>query len=560
MSDKKMKQIDADLVEIDQDAENAKYEEQHKAKQPIINEPKLPADMIANIEKLKALQEKPKPITSMAELFQSLKTIGYNWREENKEEKRKKDGTVKTIIHRVPVRTATNFLKEQVVFATIGENSRDLDKAPLTYYDLDKGIYIKSERQIERMINAIDDQISKRGRNEVIGWLTLESKQARPEKNPYLVPVGNGVVDTKNNKLLPFSPNFIFTSKVATNYNPDAAEPNFNGWTFSHWVDEIANGNREKTTLIWQMIASVVQNRRTSNVFFALVDDGKGGTGKSTFEQLLMNLVGEDNYASLKMVEFDQQFLLAQAYGATLIIGDDNEPKGFIEDGSTLKSVVTNEPVLINPKGLTPFTARFYCTIVQSMNGIPRFKDTSSGLYRRFRMIKFNHHYDETKENKRIKHEYVANPRLLEWILKTALTVNIDEIIDTEESMTIVHETKLDNDPVLYFYENYIPELKSTRIPVKFLFSYFMSAMDAENNHQQMKQNTFTKQIKILFERDGWAYSLKNLAPLEYFNEEDRNLIIDSNKATGTSYGYLADIDRNKTQPLFFKTTDKPTK
>ena len=431
------KQIDADLVEIDQDAENAKYEEQHKAKRPIINEPKLPADMIASMEKLKALQEKPKPITSMAELFQNLKTIGYNWREENKEEKRKKDGTVKTIIHRVPVRTATNFLKEQVVFATIGENSRDLDKAPLTYYDLDKGIYIKSERQIERMINAIDDQISKRGRNEVIGWLTLESKQARPEKNPYLVPVGNGVVDTKNNKLLPFSPNFIFTSKVATNYNPDAAEPNFNGWTFSHWVDEIANGNREKTTLIWQMIASVVQNRRTSNVFFALVDDGKGGTGKSTFEQLLMNLVGEDNYASLKMVEFDQQFLLAQAYGATLIIGDDNEPKGFIEDGSTLKSVVTNEPVLINPKGLTPFTARFYCTIVQSMNGIPRFKDTSGGLYRRFRMIKFNHHYDETKENKRIKHEYVANPRLLEWILKTALTVNIDEIIDTEESMTM---------------------------------------------------------------------------------------------------------------------------
>ena len=33
-----MEQINADLVEIDQDAENAKYEEQHKAKQPLINE------------------------------------------------------------------------------------------------------------------------------------------------------------------------------------------------------------------------------------------------------------------------------------------------------------------------------------------------------------------------------------------------------------------------------------------------------------------------------------------------------------------------------------------
>lgn len=58
MSDKKMEQINADLVEIDQDAENAKYEEQHKTKQPLINEPKLPADMIGDIKKLKALKEK----------------------------------------------------------------------------------------------------------------------------------------------------------------------------------------------------------------------------------------------------------------------------------------------------------------------------------------------------------------------------------------------------------------------------------------------------------------------------------------------------------------------
>lgn len=497
--------------------------------------------------------------TNMADLFHNLKSLGENWREEHIEEKNQKDGTVRTIIHRVPPRTAANFLKEQATFAIIGENSRDLDKAPLTYYDLDKGIYIKSDRAIERMINAVDNEISRRGRNEIIGWLTLESKQARPEKNPYLVPVGNGVVNTKNNKLLPFSPSFIFTGKVATNYNPDAAEPSFNGWTFSHWVDEIADGNREKTTLIWQMIASVVQNRRTSNVFFGLVDGGDGRTGKSTFEQLLINLVGEDNSAALMMDQFSNDFLLAQAYGATLIIGDDNEPKGYIENSSNLKSVVTNESVLVNPKGLTPFTARFYCTIIQSMNGVPRFKDTSGGLYRRFRMIKFNHKYDETKENRRIKHEYIYNPRLLEWILKTALTVNIDTIINTEENKSIVHEVRLDNDPVLSFYENYVPQLKSTRIPVKFLFNYFMSAMDAENNHQQMKQNTFTKQIRPLFKKDGWTYSLKNLAPLAYFDADDKNLIIDNNRGTGVAYGYLADIDPSKTQPLFYKT-DKTIK
>lgn len=300
------------------------------------------------------------------------------------------------------------------------------------------------------------------------------------------------------------------------------------------------------------MIACAVRPNCTSNVMFLMVDShGQGRTGKSTLEQLLENLVGDGNFASLKLNEFDVDFLLAQAFGHGLIIGDDNAPKEFVKDGSRLKSIITNDIVMVNPKNIQPFTTRFYCTVVQSMNGMPRFSDTTGGLYRRFRIIQFNKQYEDTPANRKIKNEYINDPQLLQWILKQALTINIDTIIETKESQELVHETQLDNDPVVYFVENYFDEFQSTRLPVKFLFQFFLAAMEAENNPQALKQNTFTKRLQPILEAKGWHYFRNTLTPGNQFKEDDLNLINQFDKGIGTARGYLAEVESNKKQPLF---------
>src|SRR5699024_10743163 len=120
----------------------------------------------------------------------------------------------------------------------------------------------------------------------------------------------------------------------------------------------------------------------------------------------------------------------------------------YIDDGSTLKSVVTNELVLINPKGTPPFSAKFNTTVVQSMNAFPRFRDTTGGLYRRFRLIKFNHQYPDTPAGRKIKDEYIYNEELLQWLLKKALTIDTSTIIDTKESKEMVTDIQLESDIV----------------------------------------------------------------------------------------------------------------
>lgn len=473
-------------------------------------------------------QAQAKAAKSLNGLISILKERGENWRNDHKETQ-KKNGQEVEIIHRVPARLIANILEKVVKFAVIGDNEKDIDTAPLTFYNPTTGLYTRSERLINNLILSVDNTTNKRSRSDIREWLRIEAPARSIEKNINLVPVGNGIYNKDTKELMQFNPKYVFTSKVATNYSKEnIQEPNFNGWNFTKWLDELADGSQEKRTLLWQLVASVIQNKRTSNVLFCLIDNGQGRTGKSTFEQLLMNLVGKGNYTALKLEEFDHPFLLAQAYGASLIIGDDNDPRGYIDNGSTLKSIATNELVLINPKGQQPFSAKFYCTIVQSMNGFPRFKDTTGGLYRRFRLIKFNHQYPDTASGRLVKDRYIKDEQLLRWILKKALTINIDTITNTAESQAAVDELQLENDTVLSFTQEVVPDLKSSRMPIDLLFTLFRKYTDDKNSAANMKQATFTRRIKPLMKQAGWTY--KKARPGAYMVDKDIEPLIGNSR------------------------------
>lgn len=97
------------------------------------------------------------------------------------------------------------------------------------------------------MILAVDNTTNKRFRAEIQSWLNIEAPSRKREKDINLIPVGNGVYNKITNKLLPYSPSMVFTSKVATNYNnEEISEPSFNGWKFSEWIKELSDGNKEK--------------------------------------------------------------------------------------------------------------------------------------------------------------------------------------------------------------------------------------------------------------------------------------------------------------------------
>lgn len=496
-------------------------------------------------------KQKEKPIT-MNQLFSILKEQGQNWRDEHV--KVLKNGEER--IQHVPPRTIADILKRYVIFAVIGKKEKDFEKANLAYYDLDDGIYKYNVTNIQKLIIAVERSTSIKQRRETMEYLRLEAQRKRPSDDSNLIIVGNGVFNKKTKKLEPYNPRYIFTSKISTNYNPDAQEPDFKGWSLSEWFEDIAENDKDKEKLLWQSLACSINPNLTPDVAIFLVDNGQGRTGKSTFERLLENLVGIDNHAPLKLKEFEEDFKLANAQGVKLIIGDDNNPNDYNKTSENFKRVATGETVLINPKGQPPFSTQFNCFIVQSMNGLPRFKDDSDALLRRIKIIKFNHQYNDKTANKDIKEKYIKDKRLLEWILSKVIVMDFDFMTDTEESRQEIKELKIANDPVAYYVNEYVDDIKSARVPTMYHFKLFQATSDYENNPQKMKQSTFTRRLKPLLEAKGYTYSKNNLAPLTYWNIDDEKLL----EKYDINYKYRFKVDIQKKQPLFEKPQDDQNK
>lgn len=494
-----------------------------------------------NVVNLNQLQTR-KAVT-MEQLKKQLADMGEQWRNEHAK-LNEKTGEIK--VSPVPPRNVADILKKVCVFILIEEDNPEL--APLAVYDLDNGIYQKGERFINRLSMAVERTLNAPQCITIRHYLTVESDERNRTKDKNLIVVNNGIYNRKTKRLEPFSEKHVFVNKVATNYIKNAEEPQFKDWNFSQWVNELADGDESKEKLLWQLFAVAINSNYTSEIAVFFLSE-QGRTGKSTFQQLLINLVGKQNAASLKIKEFESDFKLASAYGKSLIVGDDNNPKDFNETSESFKSVTTGDSVLLNPKGKEPFSTVLTPFIVQSMNGLPWFKDITDGLQRRLRIILFNHSYKGSKNNRAIKESYIHNKKLLEFILFKAIQMEFEEVEDTEESKLAIYELVLENNAVISFFEGPFQELESERLPMKFLFKLFQASSDYDNQPTQMKQRTFTKELKSVAERHGWQYQPKNLAPLHYFLPEDGEKL----KKLDIHYRYNAEINVSQKQPLLEK-------
>ena len=390
---------------------------------------------------------------SLTYLKSILKNDGRERRQLLKDKSDKKD---KNII--LSMRTVTNILEDHIIWAVLGNDKEDWHKSALYFYNPESGIYEKNTLLIEELINIVEPQITERNIKEVKSKLRIESKRLFLTNDPNLYALGNGIFDAKKHKLLAYSPKYVFTSKIAVNYNPDAQEPRFDNWSFSKWINEdIAENKEDKIKLIWQTFKAVINSNYSYHSSVFLLDNANGSAGKGTFEQLLQNIAGKNNYASIKLNQFEKDAVLATIVNKPLVIGDDNDPKKPIDSSENFKSAATGDAIVINDKFEKVYSYKPTCLIVQSLNELPKFKDNTGANYRRIRVIKFNKHYIENADNRKIKDEYIYNKELLEWIVKKAIDVKIDGVmIRTKESDEILEQNKIDSDPFLQFVNEII--------------------------------------------------------------------------------------------------------
>lgn len=452
--------------------------------------------------------EKIQDFQNMKTLETRLKELGEQIRTRLDTERREKGSkSTKPIV--INGNICANILMRYIKFILFDEE----ENTKIAMYQEDRGIYTQNISIIKRIISYLEPALNSSEADEVIYHIRNRAEIKKRTNSPDLIPVNNGVYNKKTKQLEPFNYNYVFTTKICTDYKEVTEPPIVNGWAFDEWLDEIACHDLEVFTLLWQVINDSLNGNYTRKKAIFLVGDGNNGKG--TFQALLSNLIGFDNIASLKVNEFNHEFKPSVLEGKTLVIGDDVPVGVNIEDSSNFNSVVTGDPILINPKKKQPYRAVYRCTVIQSTNGMPRFNNKTSGTIRRLLIVPFNADFNNDKENADIKDKYIKDKNILEYILFKAINLDFKKFLIPKVSKEMLEDFKQDNDPVLDFKIVEFENWKTDKIPVSIVYQKYKLFCE-KSGYRALSERKFFKAFERYLSKN-WKkksvryYSVKEL-------------------------------------------------
>ena len=471
------------------------------------------AEAIESFEKLKKENSKYKnPIESTvnSDFTQRLYEAGRTEMErmwEIYEQAKKENSNMRKPYKINPIMVA-HVLKRHTRFVQLKTNRTD-SNPPLYLYNEDEGIYTNSRATIDRYMRIVEYKLSKHDQNEIYNFLQDTAEVVELTKDRYLIPVNNGIFDLRTKELKSFSSEYVFTSKVKTDYVDNPEHPDFDdGWNIEKWIMEIANDDVEIFILLWQVIADAINGNYSRKRSIWLVGDGSNGKG--TYQDLIRHLVGTENVAGLKIDQFSsnnsgQNFNLAMLEGKTVNIGDDVQSNAYVDDSSNFNSVVTGDPVIVEHKGKGGYVVEFNLTVIQSTNGLPRIKNKTHGTYRRMLIVPFLATFDGVETNYDIKEKYIKDKRVLEFVLHKAINLDFEDFDIPSASKRMLEEYKVSNDPVREFVEETFSEIMEEneldRVPKQTAHDLFKQFCK-DKNYQQVGYNNFIGQFEKLISSD----------------------------------------------------------
>lgn len=370
-----------------------------------------------------------------------------------------------------PLHTAT-VLNEYIEFGMFD----DADGAKLAMYLPDEGIYTQKALTIYKHISWLEPTLAQHASDAVIFHLKNRTDVKELTKDRYLIAVNNGVYNLRTKSLEPFSPNYVFTSKVDTNYIDNPTPPNIDGWTVDDFISSISCNDEGIINLLWEVIADALNGNYSREQAIFLV--GNTSNGKGTFQELLINMIGMKNVASLKISDFDgekNRFAMGMLEGRTVVIGDDNPERYYIDDASRFKSAVTGDLITIERKNKDPYGTHFNGAVIQSTNDMPRFKNLNDSIFRRMVIVPFNAHFSGSNKNRDIKDDYIKRKDVLEYVMYKALQLDFERFSEPKASIAAKEQYHIDNDPLKEFKVNEFDNWNIDEVPKDIVFDAYMA-------------------------------------------------------------------------------------
>ncbi len=236
---------------------------------------------------------------------------------------------------------------------------------------------------------------------EDIARTRLEVRPSYLDRDPYLLGVGNGVIDLRTGERRDGAPGDWLTRYTAVRYDPAARCPKWD-----RFLLEIMEGDREMVAYLWRVIGYALTGDTSERAFFLL--HGYGRNGKTTFVETLHALLGA--YAQrARFATFLRKNVqggganddIAHLAGARVVIASEADQAASL-DVALVKELTGTDTVRARFLYGREFEFAPVFKLFLATNHVPQIYESTYAFWDRLHYIEFKYRVPENKVNKKL--------------------------------------------------------------------------------------------------------------------------------------------------------------
>lgn len=261
----------------------------------------------------------------------------------------------------------------------------------------------------------------------------------------HLINFKNGVLDTKNGKSYPHSPEYLFTSYIDAEYGESSPtvrvyhsnqnrRPSNQGYYFMKFLEDCTDGDPLKIKSLQQLTGYIISNEWRAKKFFVLI--GPPHTGKSVWLALWRSLIGPKHTTAMSLKQLGEtRFMTAELFKSKLNISAEMDECGAIKGTDIIKTITGGDLITAERKGKDPFQFYGKTKLVAAGNHMPSLSklDGTSAFTDRILFLVFNTSIQEDQRDKSLMDKLINEKTyIVEWALEGLRELMKNNLIFTE--------------------------------------------------------------------------------------------------------------------------------
>jgi putative DNA primase/helicase len=319
-----------------------------------------------------------------------------------------------------------------------------------------------------------------------LGQLSVYVPRERWDANPDILVFSNGTLEISERRFREHKPDDYVTSALPYAYDPEAACEVFRAILGNVAPDAVE---------FLQEFAGYCLTPDTS-LETALWFKGPRGSGKSTVIEGLVAMLG-DKHGVLGLGEIESSpFALSRIPGKTLLVSTE-QPSSYLRSTHVIDALISGESIIMDRKHRDAEEVTPTAKIVWAMNEAPRIANTTSGIFRRVKIVEFP--ALKGKRDPAVKEWVKAEgPGILNWALEGLARLRERGGFEFPESViSATAEFEKSNDIAAQFVEEQCIVAMPHEVASNMLYSRYKGWCE-DNGHRPMSNNRIGEEWKRL--------------------------------------------------------------